>query len=186
MISELASKLQVRLGAAPDLGGIHTWLDALAGHSWRGVDLLQAIRGEGRLLLVAVECSGQEGPSENNLLSDKLKPSTKDHCDDKQAVRGLILAQRILDETTLLYMAVDPASRGRGIAKLLLRQLQAGVSAVDGARIVLEVRESNDAARGLYLSCGFEQVGERRNYYPALHDQQCRENAMVLAWQKPV
>ena len=106
-------------------------------------------------------------------------------CDDQPAVHGLVLAQRILDETTLLYLAVDPASRRRGIGQLLLQQLQVEASAAGGARIVLEVREGNAAARGLYTGCGFEVIGERRNYYPALNGQSGREHAIVLAWQRP-
>ena len=31
--------------------------------------------------------------------------------------------------------------------------------------LYLEVRESNDAARRLYASRGFEEVGRRRKYY---------------------
>lgn len=35
----------------------------------------------------------------------------------------------------------------------------------------------NKLAQGLYRSLGFEQVGERKNYYPARGE---RENALVM------
>ena len=48
--------------------------------------------------------------------------------------------------------------------------VEAGVRA-----LYLEVRESNSAARALYESLGFEQVGRRRGYY-----QYPSEDALLL------
>ena len=44
-------------------------------------------------------------------------------------------------------------------------------------RILLEVRPSNTAGRGLYADAGFSEIAKRRGYYPA-HDG--REDAIVL------
>jgi ribosomal-protein-alanine N-acetyltransferase len=44
--------------------------------------------------------------------------------------------------------------------------------------VLLEVRVSNDAAYRLYTSMGFDEVGLRKNYYPARHG---REDAIILA-----
>ncbi len=69
------------------------------------------------------------------------------------------------DEGELANLAVAPASRGRGRGARLLDDVLA-VAAVRGARTVwLEVRESNVAARALYGSRGFMEVGRRRRYY---------------------
>ncbi len=70
-----------------------------------------------------------------------------------------------LDELHVLDVAVHPASRRRGLARLLLRlALRAGVRAGAGVAL-LEVRASNQAARALYASLGFRSVGRRRDYY---------------------
>jgi ribosomal-protein-alanine N-acetyltransferase len=44
--------------------------------------------------------------------------------------------------------------------------------------IWLEVRASNQAAIAMYQTLGFEQNGERKNYYPLALNQ--RENAVVM------
>jgi ribosomal-protein-alanine N-acetyltransferase len=42
----------------------------------------------------------------------------------------------------------------------------------------LEVRQSNFAAIRLYMNVGFNEIGLRKNYYPAAGG---RENAIVMA-----
>ena len=44
--------------------------------------------------------------------------------------------------------------------------------------VFLEVRPSNDMAMKLYSDAGFDEVGMRRNYYPAKHG---REDALIMA-----
>ncbi|MFL1404057.1 ribosomal protein S18-alanine N-acetyltransferase [Marinobacter sp. M1N3S26] len=82
------------------------------------------------------------------------------------------------DEAHLLNLCVRPASRGRGLARKLLRVLLRGASEQGLQRVVLEVRVSNQVARGLYLSEGFQVVGKRPGYYP---DGVAREDALVMA-----
>ena len=65
------------------------------------------------------------------------------------------------DEREILYIETAPGQRRRGIAKGLLRSL---LSAAPGATY-LEVRESNEAALGLYRQCGFQAAGRRAGYY---------------------
>lgn len=65
------------------------------------------------------------------------------------------------DESELLNLAVDPACRRRGIARCLVL---AWISAHPGI-LWLEVRESNVVARKFYKSLGFNEVGQRADYY---------------------
>jgi ribosomal-protein-alanine N-acetyltransferase len=62
---------------------------------------------------------------------------------------------------------VAPEARRRGLARRLLRQvLETAVH--QGARAAhLEVRAGNEAARALYRSMGFREVGRRGGYYSA-------------------
>ncbi len=69
------------------------------------------------------------------------------------------------DEGELGDIAVVPERRGEGIGRLLLRE-SVGVAASRGTRsLYLEVRESNEVARGLYVKSGFRVVGVRKQYY---------------------
>ncbi len=64
-------------------------------------------------------------------------------------------------EREILYIAVDPAYRRRGIARMLvLNEL-----ATSRGACFLEARESNAAAIKLYESVGFVAVGRRESYY---------------------
>ena len=63
--------------------------------------------------------------------------------------------------------------RGREMLQFLLK-LARDFSA---SRILLEVRPSNVAGRGLYAAAGFSEIATRRDYYPA---RDGREDAIVL------
>jgi ribosomal-protein-alanine N-acetyltransferase len=88
---------------------------------------------------------------------------------------GYVVALVMADEGEIADVAVAPSARRRGVARALLERMMA--EAVDaGVRaLYLEVRESNAAARALYGSLGFSQVGRRRGYY-----QQPSEDALLL------
>ncbi len=93
---------------------------------------------------------------------------------------GYCVLLHVLDEGEIANIAVAPERRRRGIAARLLDDAirtayQSGLSA-----LFLEVRTSNEAARNLYASRGFEPVGRRRAYYRAP-----LEDALVLRWERP-
>ena len=69
------------------------------------------------------------------------------------------------DEAEILEIAVDEASRRRGFGRALMEAMLTD-AALRGARTVyLEVRASGEAARRLYASLGFCEIGVRRSYY---------------------
>ncbi len=83
--------------------------------------------------------------------------------EDEGLVRGFVASRQTAPgEREILFIAVDPAYRRRGIAKRLLEH---ELTASRGEWF-LEVRESNLAARRLYESLGFQIAGRRENYYP--------------------
>ena len=82
-----------------------------------------------------------------------------------RGVRAYCIVQRVADELHVHNLAVAEALRRRGLARRLLLHVL-GVAQQSGARLaLLEVREGNLAARALYESLGFEDVGHRRGYY---------------------
>ena len=91
------------------------------------------------------------------------------------AVRGYVVAWFVLDEGEIGNLAVAREARRRGIGALLLDGAIAAVRASDVETLYLEVRDSNAAARSLYASRGFVEVGRRREYY-----RKPKEDALVL------
>lgn len=100
--------------------------------------------------------------------------------DAKSGIAGYLFARSIAGEAEILNVAVLPEERGQGLGgRLLDRALVALESQAVGA-VFLEVRESNQPARALYLSRGFQQVGFRADYY-----RKPRENALILRRELP-
>lgn len=83
----------------------------------------------------------------------------------EKAVAGYIIAFSIGPDAEVLNVAVDPAYRGRGLAGEMLDSVLIQLGAGGVRTAFLEVRESNRAARRLYGSRGFKEIGRRRNYY---------------------
>ncbi|MFP4132024.1 MAG: ribosomal protein S18-alanine N-acetyltransferase [Thiohalospira sp.] len=88
---------------------------------------------------------------------------------------GLISAAA--GECHILNLCTAPEQRGRGLGRLLLRALLAEGRLAGAEQAFLEVRPSNSAAVALYRAEGFETVGVREGYYPAVGG---REDAWVL------
>lgn len=84
----------------------------------------------------------------------------------------------IIDEAHLLNITVKPENQGRGLGLKLLEHLMARAYATNGRECFLEVRSSNQSAYRLYERFGFNEIGRRRDYYPAVGG---REDALVMA-----
>ncbi|SFF44358.1 [SSU ribosomal protein S18P]-alanine acetyltransferase [Fontimonas thermophila] len=97
--------------------------------------------------------------------------------DPTGAVLAYALMSMAAGEAHILNICVAPQQRRRGLAQFLLRHLIMVARASGVTLLLLEVRKSNAAAQKLYARFGFNQLGERRAYYPA-HDG--REDALVL------
>ena len=79
------------------------------------------------------------------------------------------------DEAEIANIAVMPQCRKEGIGKALLCEMLEIARRGGACRCFLEVRQSNEAARSLYNSSEFEEIGKRRNYYSFP-----REDAIVM------
>lgn len=87
---------------------------------------------------------------------------------------GILLVS--LDEAEVANIAIRRDLRGCGFGACLLDAMLEHARECGVKRVVLEVRESNEAALSLYASRGFDVVGRRADYYDAP-----REDARVLA-----
>ncbi|HTL96254.1 MAG TPA: ribosomal protein S18-alanine N-acetyltransferase [Gemmatimonadaceae bacterium] len=96
-------------------------------------------------------------------------------CGDDGLVHGYVVAWYVADEGEIANLAVASTSRRRGIGGMLLDTALDTARTRDAASVYLEVRDSNENARSLYASRGFEQVMRRRRYY-----RSPTEDALVL------
>lgn len=71
----------------------------------------------------------------------------------------------VLDEGHITNIAVHPACRRRHIGQALLEELIRHAKTNGFAFLTLEVRASNDPAKGLYRKLGFGEAGRRPKYY---------------------
>lgn len=99
--------------------------------------------------------------------------------DEQGAILGYFVAMAGVDEMHLLNLTVAPAVQGQGHGRHLLAAVVALCEAERAARLWLEVRQSNERARAMYLRAGFSHVGVRKGYYPAARGQ--REDATVMS-----
>ncbi len=81
------------------------------------------------------------------------------------AVVGYVIARIVARQGEIANIAVAPSHRGTGIGGQLLDAAIVASDAGQCEAVWLEVRVSNDAARRLYTSRGFELIGRRKRYY---------------------
>lgn len=81
-------------------------------------------------------------------------------------------------ECHFLNICITPAQQQRGHGARLVKELLEIARQAHARSALLEVRASNIAAFRLYDKLGFNEIGVRKNYYPA---RSGREDALVLA-----
>jgi len=108
-----------------------------------------------------------------------------------QMVKGAYLDPSILwaycilfpavDELHLLNITVSPHLRKLGLGQRMMAAIEGVAAQQKMPRIILEVRPMNASALALYQKLGYEQIGIRKNYYPASPETGSREDALVMA-----
>ena len=83
----------------------------------------------------------------------------------EEKIAGYIGSHNVLGEVYITNVAVFPEFRRNGVGKALVEFLVNDMKAENAEFVTLEVRKSNQNAISLYEKCGFEKVGERRNFY---------------------
>jgi ribosomal-protein-alanine N-acetyltransferase len=78
---------------------------------------------------------------------------------------GHAVVSVVAEVAELQRISVVPAARRTGIGGDLLRAVLAVSAAGGAARVLLEVREDNEAARAFYAAHGFTDLDRRPRYY---------------------
>ncbi|HLE81438.1 MAG: ribosomal-protein-alanine N-acetyltransferase [Gammaproteobacteria bacterium RIFCSPLOWO2_02_FULL_56_15] len=131
------------------------------------------------VVILEIEESAYTHPWTETIFSDCLRAG---YCCWILEAEGFIIGYGIMTvgagECHLLNLCVRPAMHRRGIGGRLLEHLTDLAREHHAEVMLLEVRPSNAVARRLYYNNGFNEVGMRRNYYPAGNG---REDALIMA-----
>lgn len=92
---------------------------------------------------------------------------------------GYFVAMKGVDEVHLLNITVAVDHQRQGWAHVMLDALAIWAKGQGAQWLWLEVRLGNERAIQVYEAQGFRRVGQRKNYYPAVHGQ--REDAVVMS-----
>ncbi len=95
---------------------------------------------------------------------------------------GIIVAHAVMSvaagESHILNLCVHPDYQSMGLGRSLLTHMLELAAEHNVTMSFLEVRPTNFSAIKLYLDMGFDEIGLRRNYYPA---KMGREDALIFA-----
>ena len=87
----------------------------------------------------------------------------------RSAADGVVVGYTVFwiiqGEGHILNIAVRKEHRQKGLGNVLLSQCLRVMMVNNVFEVYLEVRRSNDAAKGLYRNFGFKEIAERKNYY---------------------
>lgn len=89
---------------------------------------------------------------------------------------GYVIFYYVLDEGEIARIAVSPSCRRQGVADNIFHGLLHFCAEKGIERILLDVRQSNDAAIAFYRKCGFKEDGIRKNFY-----ENPKENALLMS-----
>ncbi|MEI8207992.1 MAG: ribosomal-protein-alanine N-acetyltransferase [Methylococcales bacterium] len=128
--------------------------------------------------VLEIERKNYQFPWEEDIFTDCFKAGYSCWvCEYNDRILGYSLLSIAVGEAHILNISVHPAEQKQGIGRKMLEHL------IDFSRgradtIFLEVRPSNTHAIALYEDVGFNEIGIRKGYYPAVNG---REDAIMLA-----
>ena len=144
--------------------------------------------------VLAIEAVSHSHPWTKGNFSDSLAAGHWAYCirpQVDQSIKGSYLDPAVLwaycilfpavEELHLLNITVSPKLRKLGLASRMMAAIEGVAAQQNMPRIILEVRPSNIAAVTMYQKLGYEQIGIRKNYYPADPQIGSREDALVMA-----
>lgn len=140
---------------------------------------VRAMRERDLAAVMAIERAAYEFPWTEAIFRDCLRAGYDCYVYDSQRdVLGYGIMSLGARECHVLNICIHPDYRGQGFGGCLIEELLMRARRKRASLALLEVRVSNDAAYRLYTRLGFNEIGLRKNYYPA---RRGREDALVLA-----
>ncbi len=131
--------------------------------------------------VLALEQCAYEFPWTEGIFNDCLRVGYHSFVIERNSrIVGYVLMNTVVGEAHVLNLCVASDCRRQGIARALLNYITDLAVALKSVSLFLEVREFNVAALALYQTSGFDEIGIRRNYYPAPVG---REDAIMLVKQ---
>lgn len=89
----------------------------------------------------------------------------KSGCDIIASENGFIVYRVVADEAEIITIGVAPDARRGGVAAAMLAIAEQDAKKRGATKMFLEVATDNAAARALYRSAGYAEVGVRPKYY---------------------
>ncbi|WP_163832423.1 ribosomal protein S18-alanine N-acetyltransferase [Spartinivicinus ruber] len=130
--------------------------------------------------VVKVECKSYSHPWSKGIFKDCLKSEYECWVMEKaDKLIGHGVFSVAVGEAHLLNITVAPEYQGNGYGQYLLNYFLSRARDLSAEVMFLEVRSSNLSAIKLYKRIGFDEIGLRKNYYPAVDG---REDALVMSY----
>lgn len=95
-------------------------------------------------------------------------------------LQGYFVADKVLDESTLMNICVTPSAQRQGLGRQLMAHYLRECSERHITQHWLEVRASNKGAQALYLAMGYQEYSLRHDYYPT---NKGWEDAVLMAFK---
>ena len=127
--------------------------------------------------IAEIERSSFVDPWDISLFHDALASKDKSVLvmETEGRIAGYVIMEVVLDEAHITDLAVGKSFRREGKAEALVKKVLDLASDSNVKSVLLEVREKNEAAIGLYRKFGFKELSRRKAYY-----QKTNEDAIVL------
>lgn len=140
---------------------------------------LRAMNVDDVVDVMDIEYKSYDHPWTHGIFEDCLRVG---YCSWVMELDGEIIGYGVMSiaagEAHVLNICIDPDYQGRGLGRKILARLLSLAKDHNVDTVFLEVRISNQVAQMLYESEGFNEIGQRRGYYPAFEG---REDALVYA-----
>lgn len=130
-------------------------------------------------MIMQIELSAYPHPWTEGIFQDCLRVGYS--CwvyQHQESIIGYLILSLVIDEMHILNICIDPKYHKQGLGKRLLNAAETIGHEKAAKEVFLEVRPSNKAALLLYQDFGYNQIGLRKDYYPA---KDGREDAVVMA-----
>jgi len=140
---------------------------------------LRAMETDDLAEVMAVEVTTYSHPWSESIFRDCLRVG---YCCWVMELDGVVIGYGVMSiaagESHVLNVTVSPDYQGRGLGRKILQRLLRLAKDHHVDTVFLEVRCTNRIAQILYESEGFNEIGQRRGYYPGIGG---REDALVFA-----